>query len=268
MVRKDINAFAASTAFFLFISLIPMLILLCAIIPFTPLTEANLMRAVTDITPDHMDSLMINIISDVYDKSAGVLSVAIIGTLWSAGKGVLALMRGLNAVNDVDESRNTIVLRVIASIYTVIILVIMLLSLFIMVFGNVWVKYLLDYVPQLNAVTQFLVHFRFLIVWAIITVGMALVYAYMPEVKTKFIMQLPGSVLVCIAWSCLSWGFSVYVDTFNGFSTYGSLTTIVMIMIWLYLCMYIILIGAHFNKYFRPAYLYFLKKRKNRKKRS
>ena len=102
MSRKNISSFAASTAFFLFLSLIPALMLLCAIIPYTPLTEANLMSAAKQISPDAMNSLLVSIIRDVYDKSIGLVSASAIITLWSAGKGVLALMRGLNAVNNVD----------------------------------------------------------------------------------------------------------------------------------------------------------------------
>ena len=102
MSRKNISAFAASTAFFLFLSLIPALMLLCAVIPYTPLTESNVMSALTQISPDTMDPLVVSIISDVYDKSVGLISVTAIGTLWSAGKGVLALMRGLNAINNVE----------------------------------------------------------------------------------------------------------------------------------------------------------------------
>ena len=92
MKKMNISAFAASTAFFLFLSLIPALMLLCACIPYTPLTEANLMSAVTEISPDTMDALLVSIIVDVYDKSIGIVSITAIVTLWSAGKGVLALM--------------------------------------------------------------------------------------------------------------------------------------------------------------------------------
>ena len=134
--KKNINAFAASTAFFLFLSLIPALMLLCAIIPYTPLTEGNLLSGIAQVFPDSMDPLMFSIITDVYDKSIGIISVTAIGTLWSAGKGVLALMRGLNAINNVEETRNYVILRVAASIYTVLTLIAIILSLFIMVFGN------------------------------------------------------------------------------------------------------------------------------------
>ena len=114
MGRQNIPAFASSTAFFLFLSIIPMLIVICSIIPYTPLTEENLVMAVSEITPEAVEPLIENLISEIYDKSAGVLSLALIVTLWTAGKGVLALMRGLNAINDVFEERNYIIVRGIA----------------------------------------------------------------------------------------------------------------------------------------------------------
>ena len=61
---------------------------------------------VSDVVPDMAIPLTESLISDVYDRSAGVMSVAIIATIWSAARGVLALMRGLNAVNGVEEKRN------------------------------------------------------------------------------------------------------------------------------------------------------------------
>lgn len=265
--QKNINAYAAGTAFFLFVSLIPMLMLLCAILPYTPLTQGDLMRAVTELTPTAIHPLIIGIISDVYDQSAGILSAAAIATLWSAGKGVLALMRGLNAINGVEEHRNALVLRLIASAYTVIMLFVLLLSLLIMVFGNVLVRLMLKQIPSLGDLFALLFHFRYLILWALFSSGLAVIYAYIPGIRTKLWMQLPGAALAAWTWSLGSFGFSIYVDYFNGFSTYGSLTTIVMIMIWLYLGMYVIMLGAYMNKYFRPLYLYMADRKKKRKKK-
>lgn len=63
--------------------------------------------------------------------------------------------------------------------------------------------------------------------------------------------HLPGAVFAAIGWMVVSWVFSVYVDIFEGFSSmYGSLTTIVLIMLWLYFCMYSILIGGVINVMF------------------
>ena len=268
MSKKNISAFAASTAFFLFLSLIPALMLLCAILPYTPVTKANLMYLAREITPDAMDALLVSIISDVYDKSVGIISVTVAATLWSAGKGVLALMRGLNAINDVEENRNYLLLRIVASLYLILIIFAVLLSLLIMVFGNSLIRLIEGFVPQTSYLFDILIHFRTPLVWAVLTVIIALMYAYVPGTRQGFKIQLPGAVFAAVAWSIMTWAFSLYVDEFNGFTMYGNLTTIIILMLWLYAAMYIILAGAFINRYFKPAFQFFIGKKHTDRKRN
>lgn len=253
MKKQNISAYAASIAFFFFLSIVPMLMVICMVIPYTPLTEENLVQAVTDITPDRVDPVVEDLIADVYDKSAGILSIAVIATLWSAAKGVMALMQGLNAVNGVDEKRNYFVIRVVACLYTVVMLIVVILSLFINVFGNQLVNLALHRIPQLQKLVVFLMHFRFLVVWAVLTLLFATVYAFMPDDKLRFREQIPGATFAAVVWSIFSWGFSMYVDYSNSYGIYGSLAIIIIILLWMYFCMYIIMIGAYLNRYFRPV---------------
>ncbi len=248
MKRQDVSAYASSTAFFFFLSIVPMLIMICTIIPFTPLTEENLLLAVTDLTPDLMDPLVADLISEVYDKSAGILSIAALATLWSAGKGVQALMRGLNAIYDVEEHRNYFVRRFIASMYTLVMLVVVILSLFVMVFGNQLVNLTLYRFPQVRVFIAFLMNFRFLAVWLVLTLLFAAMYAFVPDVKLRIKDQIPGATFTAVSWSIFSWGFSLYVSRSGSYTIYGSLSIIVIVMIWLYFCMYILLIGAYLNR--------------------
>lgn len=249
MKKQNISTYAASIAFFFFLSVVPMLIMICTIIPYTPLTEENLVELVTDFLPDQVDPLAETLISEVYNKSAGILSVAILATIWSAAKGVMALMRGLNAVNGVEEMRNYFVVRAIASFYTIVMLVIVILSLFLMVFGDQLVKLTLHRLPQLQKVVSFAMNFRFLLVWAILSVLFAAVYAYVPNRKLAFKEQIPGAVFSSVVWSVFSWFFSSYV-TYGNYGIYGSLSIIIIVLLWMYFCMYIILIGAYVNRYF------------------
>lgn len=248
--KENISAYAASIAFFLFLSLVPMLIFICALMPYTPLTRELLSNVVTEITPDVMDPMVESLIVEVYHKSAGVVSIAIFATLWSAGKGVLALMRGLNSVNGVEEERNYFIVRMVASFYTLLMLVVMFLSLFVMVFGNRLVNLTLSRVPQLDGVISFLMNFRFIFIWMVLTVLFAMIYTYIPNSKLAFREQTTGAMFTAIVWSVFSWGFSVYVDRDGAFGVYGSLSIIVISMIWLYCCMYIIMVGAYLNRYF------------------
>ena len=254
MTRKNISAFASSTSFFLFLSMIPLLMALCAILPYTRLTEGNLLMAITKFTPDAMNGLVVSVVSDVYARSAGTITIFAIVTIWSASKAMLALIRGLNAVNDFEERRNYFVLRFIACIYTVIILAATILALLVMVFGNVIVNLLLADIPPLHILVQFVMRFRFLFSWAVLTFVFALIYAYVPSNKLRFRGQVPGAAFSAIMWGAASYAFSIYVDHFNGFGTYGGLTTVVIMMLWFYLLMYILMIGAHINRYFGPVY--------------
>ena len=254
MTRKNISAFASSTSFFLFLSMIPLLMALCAILPYTRLTEENLLMAITKFTPDAMNGLVVSVVSDVYARSAGTITIFEIVTIWSASKAMLALIRGLNAVNDFEERRNYFVLRFIACIYTVIILAATILALLVMVFGNVIVNLLLADIPPLHILVQFVMRFRFLFSWAVLTFVFALIYAYVPSNKLRFRGQVPGAAFSAIMWGAASYAFSIYVDHFNGFGTYGGLTTVVIMMLWFYLLMYILMIGAHINRYFGPVY--------------
>ena len=108
-------------------------------------------------------------------------------------------------------------------------------------------------------------NFRLLFSMAVMIVGFAMIYAYIPNKKLKFTYQLPGAVFSAILWNVFSWAFSIYVGRINDFKTYGNLATIVIIMLWMYMCIYIVMIGAYLNRYFEPVYHFFAMKRQAKK---
>ena len=249
MKKENLSAYASSAAFFIFLSLVPILIIICTVIPYTPVTEANLLELILDITPDKLDGIVMDVVEDVYQRSAGVLSVAVLVTLWSAGKGMLAIIRGLNAVNDVEEHRNYFVVRMVSSFYTFVMLVIVLLSMILLLFGNTLVEMLIGVLPGLEMLFSFLLNFRFLVVWIILTLIFSAFYAYLPNKKLDFRSQLTGAAFAAVIWSIFSWCFSIYIDYGNSYNVYGSLSIIVIFMMWLYICFYIMFIGAYINKH-------------------
>ena len=251
MSRANVNAYAASTAFFLFLSLIPMLMLICSILPYTPIKKSDIITAVT-LLPQTLSPLLTSLIQSIYDSTFGVMSIAAIVTVWSAGKGVLALMRGLNAMNGVVEDRNYVLQRIIASFYPIIFLITIIFLLIVMVFGNLFADTIVRHVPQMEDLFALLLHFRGLFSWCMMTLIFAVMYTYIPNCKLKFSHQIPGAVFSATTWNIFSWGFSMYIQQFNGFDMYGSLTTIVIVMLWLYFCFYLFLIGAHINRFLTP----------------
>lgn len=249
----NLNAYASSCAFFIFLSLVPMMVLLLAILPYTPVDSSLLINWIDINLPAGTGSVMISIINEAYDKSIGLLSVAAITTLWSAGKGVSALISGFNAIDDVKDKRNAMVLRLFSSLYTLIFLVAIVVLLILVVGGNVALDFLVNHFPNLSPVFETLVSFRSLISFAMMTVIFMICYAFLPYKKHKLREQIPGAIFSSIGWTGFSFIFSFYVSRFNAFSMYGSLTTIIVLLFWLYVCLYILFIGANLNHYFQPV---------------
>ncbi|MCR4903173.1 MAG: YihY/virulence factor BrkB family protein [Butyrivibrio sp.] len=253
MQKKNIAAFASSTAFFLILSLIPLLLLFTSILPYTTLTEEDLVRVVVDVTPDFANDILIRLIDETYMKNTAVLSLTAIIAIWSGSLGMLALIRGLNCIYDVDEYRNYFYLRIIASFYTLVMTVIMLMMLMLMVFGNLVENLIINAYEPLGYVITFLIHFRFILVIGVAIFMFALIYTYVPSARMKYMYQLPGAAFSAVVWYVFSWIFSIYVNTTDNYSLYGSLATPVIMMFWLYFCIYIFFIGAFINRFFHPA---------------
>lgn len=261
MGEKHVGAYASSAAFFMFLSLFPILLLICSVIPYTPITEASLIGALREVLPDYFIPLMETVVKEVYGKTITVLSISIIAILWSAAKGILALVRGLNVINDIKETRNYIVLRLEASFYTMILLVAIVLTLSIMVFGKILVQTIVDGFPQFIYLQEFFMNIRFVFSICILTIFFVILYSWLPSKKVRYKTQIPGAFFTSIAWSVFSWGFSFYVSKYSVLGIYGSLSTLIMLMIWMYFCMYIVLLGALLNQFFLPANKYLWRKR-------
>ncbi len=252
MSKSNVNAFASSSAYFMFLSIIPIIILLCSLLPLTTLQKSDLLKAVSEVMPSPIVPMMSSLIESLYNSTVGVTSVAAIVTVWSASKGMLSIMRGLNAMNGVVEDRNYFVQRILASFYTILLLIVLLLSLVFMVFGTTLVRLLNDRIPILDHLMSIAMHFKPLFSWGILTLVFMVIYAYVPNVKLKLTKQFPGALFTAISWNLFSWGFSAYIEQFNDFGVYGSLSTIIVVMMWLYFCMYLLLVGAHINRFAVP----------------
>lgn len=243
-----VGAYAAQTAYFFMICMIPIILLLLTLVQYTPVTKADVMTAVIQVFPSSVESLMTSIVNQVYNQSMGIIPVTVIVALWSAGKGVLAMSTGLNCVYKCRETRNYVFLRLRATLYTVMFILVIILLLVLSVFGNSLNIFIEEHVPILAKAADWLIEARVFIAPVTLVLFTLLTYKFLPNRKDRWLKQLPGAVFAAVGWMVVSWVFSVYVDIFEGFSTmYGSLTTIVLIMLWLYFCMYSILIGGVIN---------------------
>ena len=255
IAADHVGAYAAQTSYFFMLCMIPIILLLLTLVQYTPVTKADVMTAVIQVFPTSVDSLITSIVNQVYNQSTGVIPITIIVALWSAGKGVLAVTTGLNCVYKCREARNYIFLRIRATIYTLMFLVVILLLLILSVFGNSLNIFIAEHVPIMKRFADKLIEARIIITPVVLIVFSLLSYKFLPNRRDKLLRQLPGAVFTAIGWMVVSWIFSVYVDIFKGFSSmYGSLTTIVLIMLWMYFCMYSLLLGGELNMWVKDLF--------------
>lgn len=271
MNMYHVGAYASSAAFFTFLSLIPMMLLFFSIIPYTPITEATIMKGVAQLLPAELLPLSIRIINEMYHTRAALLSITLLATLWSSGKGTLALIRGLNVINNVTERRNYFLLRLRACIYTIVMLVILIGLIVIVIFGESIMHLTANAMPQLQLLFDFFIQIRVVFVIGILALFFWAVFTWLPSDdrekkektrektkhvkrgKSRVIYELPGALFTAFVWYLASWIFSGFVNRFSAFSTYGSMATIVIIMFWLYMCFYIIFVGAIINSIIKRA---------------
>lgn len=253
--KDNINAFAASTGFFFFLSLFPLLFVVCALIPYTPLTQENLIEWFLQFTPNSMDALVTELIIQSYHRTAKFLPLAILVAIWSAGKGMLGLIRGLNVVNEVDENRNYLQLRLEATIYVIVTIGALFMTLLVSVFGKGLILQIADRLSYGEELVSVLRSSISIFIWAFLIVVFSVVYTYVPNKKLKLNQQIPGAVFAAAGWQILSHIFSLYMENFVSDSIYGSFSTIIFFMVWLYFCIYVLLIGANLNRYFYPVIL-------------
>ncbi len=245
-----INAYAAQSAFFILLSIIPFLMVFLSLIQYTPITESMLLTMYEKGLPGYISPFFITITDEIYNRSFGVTAVSAVVAIWSAAKGMHALTDGLNSVNDLEENRNWVVLRFWSAIYTVVFMVAIVFTLVVLVFGNSIRVLAVDYLPVLQNVSIILSSFKGILLFAVLVIFFDIVFAVLPSKKLTLASQLPGAVLCALAWNGISFLLSIYINYFNGFSMYGSLTTVALMMLWLYFCIYSTLICAEFNNVF------------------
>lgn len=251
MKRDHVSECSAECSYYTILSFIPFIILLITLIQYTNIAPQTLFEAISKIIPSSMNEMVLGIVQEAYSKSLGTVSISIIFTIWVAGRGLFALTKGLQFVYHVDseEKASYIYLRVKAIIETIIFIILIVVGLVLLVFGNSLRGIIQEHFGGLrnyNIWSSILTGIGFILATFLIFI---LLYKYIPKNKVTFKSQIYGALFGAIALNAVSFIFSKYLDIFKGFSiTYGSLTTLMLIMMWTYSCFYTVFLGAELNK--------------------
>lgn len=252
MGSRRLTTYSSSCAYYLFMSLVPVIMLLVSVLQYTPLTRDVVLEAVADYVPDSLYEIVYFIVTSIYSGGRVALTVSILLTIWSASACMKALLRGMDSVYDAERKEDYIRFSLRACFYMIIFVFILMLSFFVMVYGGK----ILDYIEQsmpVNHSLDFLFtlakYLRFVIILALLALVFCLLYKWMPARRLKFRRQLPGAVFSSVAWASFSFIFSFYVSLSDRFGAYGYIGTIMVAMIWIFYCFYFLLLGGFINHY-------------------
>ena len=249
MDKHNLSEYTAQCAYYMVLSFIPFLMLIVTLIQYTGISQSTLVSIIQDFMPATMTDMTVGIIKEVYSKSVGTISISAIFVLWSAKRGFYALSKGLHSIYETEKEYNYIYMQIKSIILTILFVLVVISVLFLSVFGDIILDFIKEKYVVSDAVTN-IVHLSKIGIYVVLFFVLLLTYRFVPGHKKKIKKQIPGAIIATLGWYVISWIFSVYLDTFKGFSVmYGSLTTIVLAMMWIYFCMNVILIGAEVNNF-------------------
>lgn len=245
--QLQIPIYAANACFFLVLAIFPTLVLMLGLLRYTSLSVADLQEFAEGFLPDALKHLAWQLISGAYAGSTGmVISLSALTALWSAGRGIYGLIRGLDTVYERPEDRGWLRTRLISAVYTFAFLLVLILTLVLHVFGNTLLELLEQYgfrfPVDLTAV-------RFMLLVVLQTLLFCAMFMVLPRGGNGFRESLPGALFGSLGWMTASSLFSVYVEYSARYaSIFGSVYAAALGMLWLYFCISIVFYGGVLNR--------------------
>lgn len=246
-----ITTYAGYASFFIVLAVFPALILILGLLRHTALEPADLLDFLEGFLPNALRGYAWNLIAECYaGTTRTVVSLSALAALWSAGKGIYGLMKGLNAVYGVTEHRGWLRTRLLCAVYMVLLLAALVLTLVLRVFGTTLVVYLQHRGGTLSWLANQLLGLRYFLLVAVQTLLFTAVFMYLPGRNNGFRESLPGALLGSFGWMSVSGLFSIYVEEFSDYTgTFGSMGAVALAMLWLYLCVNTLFFGGVLNRY-------------------
>ncbi len=248
--EADTNTYAASMTFFLFLSLIPILIILSFVLPLTGQGSAELIEVVTEIMPDYFDEFASRLITEIYDRTSNILPFYIIILLWTASGSMFALTKGLHKVYRVKSEKSTMIIRLQAVLYTLALFMFFTVSMLFLIFQNRLTIYFTGLLSQKPLISALFLYWRKLVTIPLYLFFLTVIYSYISKKKIKWKYHLPGAVVTTVLWQLFGKLFSFYLKHVNTYDTfYGNLAILIVLLLWLYICCIIFLHGGLLNYY-------------------
>jgi membrane protein len=250
VVADDCFGIAAQLAYYFVLALFPALLFVVALASYLPYDViADVVRALRPVAPTEVLTIIQKQLeSIVAGEQPSLLTIGILGAIWSSSGAMTSIVSALNVAYDVPESRPWWKVRLIAIGLTIGLVVFVLLSFLIIVAGPGAGRWLAGWFGFPSAFDTAWVVLRWPLTFVLATTGIAMVFYWAPDADQDFAWITPGSVLTTILWVLFSLGFRLYVTTIGDYAaTYGALAGAAILLLWLYFSGLALLIGGELN---------------------
>ena len=256
VVDNDFFGMASEMGFMLTIGICPIILFLTAL--FGYIGKHSFMNPIFIFMQNIMPADALNIVHivlrEVFFFSKGGL-LAILGfiiTLFLSTNTLAIVAKGLNRAYKVKETRNFLYSRLLALIMVIVHTLVLSLSITLIVFGKVIIKFLITYLGMTEHIGNMILFVRWPVAFLTLFIMAYLSYYILPDLsgdeKLRRHSALPGTIFFCISWLIGSWGFSLYVNNLHTYNfVYGTIAGFAVMMMWLYYTSVLILIGGEIN---------------------
>jgi membrane protein len=251
--HDDVTDRAAALTYYGVLAIFPGMLVLVAILGLTgKSTVQQVLDNIKQVAPGGVNTFLHTVVSQVQGRAGTASIAAVIGiviALWSASGYVAAFMRASNAIYDVDEGRPIWKTAPIRFAVTLVMVVMLVLSAVIVVVTGPIAKQVGNALGIGDTAVLVWDIVKWPVLLVIVTLMLTLLYKASPNVKQPgFRWISPGGVIAVVVWLIASALFALYVSFSSSYNkTYGSLATVIVFLVWLWITNIAILLGVEFN---------------------
>ena len=245
----DIFALGAQLAYYMVLSFIPFLMFLMTLVGFSHLNSDAVLNLLSNVMPTEAFNLIQSTVIEIVDREqTGLLWISIALAIWVSSSGFKAVIKGLTKAYGVKETRSYIKLKLISMIYTILLALIVIATLFLFVFGDVIGDFFMKVLEHPEFIYYIWNMLRYVVVILIMILFFMFLYNATPCVRLGWLEVIPGAVITTLGWISISYIFAYYVNNFSNYSRlYGSLGAVFMFMTWMFITSMILILGGEIN---------------------
>ena len=247
--RDRVFLYAAQASYFVIVSIIPFICLLISAFSFFIPADIYTIFDAYEI-PAEIEGVLYAIIDQLLaTQKVSLLSISAIIALWTASRGMDSVRIGLERVYHEKPSKDFLIQQVKSLVSTIILIIVLLMNVVFSIFGAAIAEVL-----HLELLFDIIMYLSVPILFLTMCTAFTIIYAFVGKIgkvrwKERIVQHLPGAVFTTLGWMLFSYGFTLYIHFFPSASAiYGSLTAVCLLLLWVYVCVIILLVGAEVNK--------------------